>query len=71
MTQADEKRKTRTPRPCAICNKMSVEKYHPFCSDRCANIDLHRWLGGNYRLPSREPADFTEHEPYAGDGEED
>lgn len=55
-------RKKRSPRPCPICNKMSVERYHPFCSDRCANIDLNRWLGGNYRVPSEEPADFASDE---------
>ena len=59
MTSRTEPRKKRGPRPCPICNKMSVERYHPFCSDRCANIDLHRWLGGNYRVPSEEPVDFA------------
>jgi len=63
--------KSRAARPCPICNKMSVDKFHPFCSDRCANIDLHRWLGGNYRIPSREPADFAESEVDREDGAED
>jgi hypothetical protein len=62
MSDAAGAARKRGPRPCPICNKMSVERYHPFCSDRCANIDLHRWLGGSYRLPSREPADFGEGE---------
>ena len=70
MTTPTDPPKKRTPRPCPICNKMSVERYHPFCSDRCANIDLHRWLGGNYRLPGREPADFGDGDQTAGeDGE--
>ena len=33
-------------RTCAICGKPVVLKYQPFCSKRCADIDLHRWLGG-------------------------
>lgn len=63
--------KPRAARPCPICSKMSVDKFHPFCSERCANIDLHRWLGGNYRLPSQEPADFADSESDLDDGAED
>lgn len=36
---------------CPICNKDSVEKYRPFCSKRCADIDLGRWLKGAYVIP--------------------
>ena len=39
------------PRPCPVCKAMSVKKYHPFCSPRCADIDLGRWLGGRYAIP--------------------
>lgn len=70
MTDQPEPARKRSPRPCVICNKMSVERYHPFCSDRCANIDLHRWLGENYRLPSHEPADFAEDERVRDDSAE-
>ena len=31
--------------------------HRPFCSKRCADIDLHRWLGGNYAIPAVEPPD--------------
>jgi len=44
----------RPRRPCPICNKPSLQKFHPFCSGRCADADLHRWLGGNYAIPARE-----------------
>ena len=37
----------RPKRPCPICAKPSAQKYHPFCSPRCAQIDLNRWFGGN------------------------
>ena len=63
--------KPRAARPCPICSKMSVDRFHPFCSERCANIDLHRWLGGNYRIPSREPADFADTGYDPEDGAED
>jgi uncharacterized protein len=38
-------------RPCPICGRMSVAEFHPFCSKRCADIDLHRWLAGSYAIP--------------------
>ncbi len=45
------------PKPCAICGKPRVERYRPFCSARCADIDLHRWLGGHYAVPSQDEDD--------------
>lgn len=42
---------------CPICGKPTVEKYRPFCSKRCADVDLGRWFGGVYRIPSEEPVD--------------
>ena len=47
----------RPRRPCPICAKPSQQKYHPFCSNRCAQIDLHRWLGGHYAIPAEAPGD--------------
>jgi endogenous inhibitor of DNA gyrase (YacG/DUF329 family) len=41
-------------RPCPICGKPSQHKFHPFCSRRCANIDLSKWLGGSYAVPAEE-----------------
>ena len=43
---------------CPICGKPSVEAFKPFCSKRCADVDLNRWLTGNYVIPARddEPA---------------
>lgn len=48
--------------PCPICGKPSVQRYHPFCSVRCADIDLGRWLGGRYAVPG-EPVGKDESEP--------
>jgi uncharacterized protein len=38
-------------RPCAICGKLALPKYRPFCSARCADIDLGRWLKASYMIP--------------------
>ena len=43
---------------CPICKvEPSQETHKPFCSKRCADIDLHRWLGGTYAIPAVEPLD--------------
>ncbi len=53
-----------TPRPCPICGKMSIERYRPFCSKRCADVDLQRWFTGSYAVPvveeDRSPEDDEE-----------
>ena len=62
--------KKRRP-PCPICSKPQLVRHKPFCSERCANIDLARWLGGSYRIPlcTEEPRDGSDSErtydPYA------
>jgi len=38
---------------CPICDKPAEAKYAPFCSRRCADIDLSRWLKGGYAIPGR------------------
>jgi uncharacterized protein len=37
---------------CPICGKPAHQDYKPFCSRRCADIDLGRWLKGSYVLPA-------------------
>lgn len=54
MSEAPE-RPARPPRPCPICRKMSVAPYHPFCSKRCADVDLSRWFSEVYAAPAAEP----------------
>ena len=41
---------------CPICSKPEAEGFKPFCSKRCADIDLGRWLKGGYAIPG-PPAD--------------
>ncbi len=55
----------RRTRPCPICGKPSAQQFHPFCSARCADIDLNRWLSGAYAIPA-EPADEEEEAENAG-----
>lgn len=40
--------------PCPVCGKPAAIEHRPFCSDRCARIDLGRWLKGGYRIPTEE-----------------
>ena len=42
---------------CPVCNAQRVEKYRPFCSKRCADIDLGRWFSGSYAIPTEEMPD--------------
>ena len=44
----------RLPR-CPNCGKQKSERYDPFCSKRCADVDLHRWLKGRYAIPGTAP----------------
>jgi uncharacterized protein len=42
---------------CPICSDETSPAYRPFCSRRCADIDLAKWLNGSYATPSRDPED--------------
>jgi endogenous inhibitor of DNA gyrase (YacG/DUF329 family) len=51
-------------RACPNCKMAAVAAYRPFCSARCAEVDLGRWLTGRYRIPSTEPPDgFSQGSP--------
>lgn len=39
---------------CPICKKDTDPKYRPFCSRRCADVDLGRWLNESYAIPAPE-----------------
>jgi hypothetical protein len=43
---------------CPICHKDSDKKFRPFCSKRCADIDLGKWLDGKYAIPMENPEDI-------------
>jgi endogenous inhibitor of DNA gyrase (YacG/DUF329 family) len=39
-------------RKCPICGKPATETSKPFCSERCRDVDLNRWLSGSYVIPA-------------------
>lgn len=41
---------------CPLCSKPAAADYRPFCSKRCADVDLHNWLGERYVVPGTQPA---------------
>jgi endogenous inhibitor of DNA gyrase (YacG/DUF329 family) len=41
-------------KPCPICSKPSVAASRPFCSERCRDVDLNRWLSGSYAIPAAD-----------------
>jgi len=47
---------------CPICGKPADPKFRPFCSRRCADVDLGRWINETYVVPGDEPT------PAAGSG---
>ena len=42
-----------TVRTCPVCERPAAAAFRPFCSARCKDEDLRRWLAGDYRIPSR------------------
>ena len=49
---------------CPVCGRPAMRETRPFCSKRCADVDLHRWLSGHYRVPviEEDGGDGTETE---------
>jgi endogenous inhibitor of DNA gyrase (YacG/DUF329 family) len=57
-------RAVRTEAGCPVCGKPADQQYRPFCSKRCADIDLGRWLKEGYRVPTDEgPGDGEDLSP--------
>ena len=57
MPDESEKQGTAAPRPrgrCPICGRPPSDKTRPFCSPRCRDVDLNRWLTGSYVIPGRD-----------------
>lgn len=44
---------------CPICCAPADSKLRPFCSPRCADIDLGHWIQGKYAIPAVDAADDT------------
>ena len=51
----DQAKKPASPlKTCSICGKPQSEATRPFCSSRCRDVDLNRWLKGSYVIPGRD-----------------
>jgi uncharacterized protein len=50
----------RAPRPCPECKRASAREFYPFCSRRCKEVDLNRWLSGSYYIPGKPAEDDQE-----------
>ena len=61
---------------CPVCDAPARHRFRPFCSKRCQDVDLGRWLRGAYRIPTEEAPDLVgpgdpsrdEDDPGAGGG---
>jgi endogenous inhibitor of DNA gyrase (YacG/DUF329 family) len=51
------KRKSADAKLCPICGAPAMHETRPFCSKRCADIDLGRWFQGAYAIPAVDAAD--------------
>ena len=54
-------------RPGAVCGKPQEVRFKPFCSKRCADVDLGRWLKGSYAIPAQEAGETAADESGEGD----
>jgi uncharacterized protein len=59
-----------TAASCPICGRPTELGFKPFCSKRCADIDLNRWLSGVYAVPVKEVDDEDGERPADPDAEE-
>ena len=60
-------RNVRPAPACPICGKPTDPAIRPFCSKRCADIDLNRWLSGSYVIPARDDEPAGDDEPTISD----
>ncbi len=48
----------RKPAKCPNCGSQSDRAAYPFCSKRCADVDLNRWFAGQYAIPGRDAPSY-------------
>jgi hypothetical protein len=53
----DKGRANASAKPCPICGKPAIETSRPFCSPRCRDVDLNRWLSNSYVIPGTKEDD--------------
>lgn len=60
-----------SPAPaCPLCGKPADTAFKPFCSKRCADVDLNRWLSGVYAVPAKDDEDEDGERPAESEGDE-
>ena len=55
----------RPKRPCPECGRPSARETFPFCSPRCKDVDLNRWLSGRYVIPGPPLEEAEDEQPTA------
>jgi uncharacterized protein len=58
---------TRRRNACPICGNAVDQRFRPFCSQRCADVDLNRWFSGVYAVPVTEDEEEDERRDESGD----
>ena len=56
----DDTAKRVTSKGCPVCGQPATAASTPFCSERCRDVDLARWLSGSYVIPARDDEDDGE-----------
>jgi len=54
---------------CPICKKITSQPYRPFCSARCKDVDLSKWLIGGYVIANDDETESFEVEPDCEDSD--
>jgi hypothetical protein len=57
MDDMPERRDVPRTESCPICGAPAAAEFRPFCTKRCADVDLNRWLSGVYRVPVKDEDD--------------
>ena len=60
MTRRDSRGGAAARRPCPVCGRPAAVAHRPFCSPRCRDVDLGRWLKGLYVIPGNAWGDDEE-----------
>jgi uncharacterized protein len=66
MREANDNRPRRR---CPICGRPPDPAHRPFCSPRCKDVDLGRWLTGSYVIQTNEEPEAEEEMPRFGSDE--
>ena len=56
---------------CPLCEKPAADRFRPFCSKRCADLDLGQWLKGGYAIPGAPVDPASSSNPSKNDEDDD